>query len=461
MLIVKRISIAAALLAAFAIGTLGVRWIVDRTAPVQDLGSNIEANAPASLSPASFSTDAIIRNLQDYLRSHVADSVAYGNLGIAYLQKARETGDPAWYVKAGSALGKAYEIDPKDIRALMGLGSLALSRHQFRDALQWGEQARDLNPDNAAIYGIIGDAQIELGLYPAAFATFDQMVSLRPDLTSYARVSYARELSGDRPGAIEAMRRAVEASGDHGESANWVRVQIGNLYFDQGDHAEAEKWYQAALNSMPNYPYAEAGIANVWMTQGNTDQAIAEYTHLVNTFPLPQFVIALGDIYASIGHSADAERQYDLVDAEEQLFAANGVDVDAELALFDADHNRHLPEALERARAGYARRPSVTVADMLAWTLYKSGDYAEAQTVMNQALRLGTRNALMYFHAGMIAYQLGHMDVAADYLGQAIHLNPNFSLLHAGQAKSLLAELIQRNSATSDAASNRSSPKEK
>lgn len=430
-----------ALLAAFAAGTVGARWMADRKTAPNIPGSELNPTAPIGLGSSDFSTDAIIRNLQIYLHTHPADGVAYGNLGIAYLQKARETGDPTFYVKADGALYQALELDAQDFRALTGLGVLALARHQFRDALGWGERARSLNPYNAGALGIIGDAQIELGLYPEAFDTFQKMVNLRPDLTSYARLSYARELMGDRVGAIEAMQQAAQAGGDNSEGTNWARVQLGNLYFDQGDIAEAQRVYQTVLNAQPSYPYAQAGLANVWAAQGSYTQAISMYTGLVNTFPLPQFVIALGDISAAAGRVEEAARQYDLVQVEQELYAANGVDIDAEIALFDADHDRNLPEAVERARASFARRPSITVADILAWTLYKSGDEAAAQDAMNQALRIGTRNALMYYHAGMIAYRSGHDDAAVDYLDKAVALNPHFSLLYADQARSLLAEL--------------------
>ena len=273
--------------------------------------------------------------------------------------------------------------------------ALALARHQFRDALDWGERGRAFNPDNSGIYGVIGDAQIELGMYDEAFGTFQQMVNLRPDLTSYARVSYARELLGDRAGAIDNMQRAVQAGAPNTEGTSWALTQLGNLYFDPGDYDNAQKAYQAALDGWNDYPYARAGLANVHAAHGEYDAAITIYTRLVNTFPLPQFVIALGDNQTAAGHSEDAAKTYALVGVEEQLLAANGVDIDAETALFDADHMHDLPNALQRARAAYARRPSITVADILAWTLYQSGNYAEADTLTQKALRLGTRNAVM------------------------------------------------------------------
>ena len=441
MLLLKKIGIVLVLAASAIFGTLGTRWIADRTRRLGALGGDLDPSAPAPLTPAAFSTDAIIGNLQAYLPTHPADGLAYANLGIEYLQKVRETGDPAYYAKAEGVLAKALNLDPQNFRALTGQGALALARHQFQDALAWGQRARALNPYNAGAYAIIGDAQIELGQYPDAFATFQHMVDLRPDLSSYARVSYARELNGDRAGAIAAMQQAGEAGGVAGEGVSWARVQLGNLYFNQGDTPQAEQTYQAALEAWPNNPYAQAGVANVWATAGNYTQAISMYSRLVNTFPLPQFVITLGDLYSVTGQTEAAAQQYDLVEAEDKLYTANGVDVDAELALFDADHGRHLSDALTRARAGYARRPSVTVADMLAWTLYKTGDYEGARQLMDQALRLGTHNALMYFHAGMIAYQLGQTETAATYLDKALTLNPHFSLLYAGNAKSLLSAL--------------------
>lgn len=424
-----------AILVAIVSGTLGARWMYDAA------GHSAQANANDA--PQNFSTDAVIAYLQDYLKSHPDDFVAYENLGGAYLQKVRENGDPSYYTKAEQVLKQALALDPKNFRATSHMGTLALARHQFQDALEWGQKARAINPDNASIYGVIGDAQIELGLYNDAFATFQQMVDIRPDLTSYARVSYARELLGDRAGAIENMTRAVNAGAPDTEATSWALTQLGNLYFDQNEYAEAEPLYQAALTGWHNYPYARAGIANIRAAQGDYESAIEMYSGVVNILPLPQFVIALGDIEALAGQSEQATKMYALVAAEEQLFAANGVDIDAETALFDADHARDIPNALTRAQAAYARRPSVTVADILAWTLYQSGEYSAANEMMQKALRLGTRSALMFYHAAKIARAVGDDNAAANYLREALALNPHFSFLHAADAQQLIGELSQ------------------
>ena len=157
-------------------------------------------------------------------------------------------------------------------------------------------------------------------------------------------------------------------------------------------------------------------------------------------YPSPEYVIALGDLYAVQGQQEQADRQYALVRAEHDLFAANGVNIDLELALFDADHGA-ASDALVAARAEWARRQSIHVADALGWALYANGRYAQAARYAGKALALGTRNASFMFHAGMIQFRLGNDAAARDLLGEALATNPNFSILYAQAAKDTLAKL--------------------
>jgi tetratricopeptide (TPR) repeat protein len=125
----------------------------------------------------------------------------------------------------------------------------------------------------------------------------------------------------------------------------------------------------------------------------------------------------------------------------DKLFASNGVNTDLEIALFMADHDLDLPGSLQKARAAYAARPSIHAADVLAWTLYKTGEYREAQRYAEEALKLGTHDGLKLFHAAMIARALGQHDTARTYLQRAIDHNPHFSLLHSEQAAETLRQL--------------------
>ena len=122
---------------------------------------------------------------------------------------------------------------------MLGLGSLALIRHEFRKALAYGREARLLLPGSGRPYGVIGDALVELGRYDAAFAAFQRMVTLRPGLSSYARVSYARELTGDPVGALAAMRLALDAAAGQREATAFTLVEIAKLELALGRNRAA------------------------------------------------------------------------------------------------------------------------------------------------------------------------------------------------------------------------------
>jgi tetratricopeptide (TPR) repeat protein len=385
-------------------------------------------------------TDVQIETLQSRLSRKAPDPNLLATLGEAYLQKARETANPSWYARAETVLKQALGVDPGNAEALHGMGALALARHQFAEALDWGQRAVQAAPYRAANYGIVGDALIELGRYEEAVPAIQKMVDTRPDLASYARVSHLRELYGRVDGAIEAMQRAVAAGGP-GENTAYTRVLLGNLYLGNGRPDEAEREYLLTLQRSPGYGPAQAGLAYVRAARGDDAGAIFYLSRAVESLPLPEYVIALGDLYARTGRADEARRQYELVRAIERLYTAAGTDVDVESALFAADHDSDIAGALARARDGYARRPSIHAADVLAWTLYKAGQPEEAAAYAREALRLGTKDALKLFHAGMIAHALGKNDEARAYLEQALAINPHFSLLHAATARETLAAL--------------------
>src|SRR5207253_2080130 len=178
--------------------------------------------------------------------------------------------------------------------------SLAAARHDFAAALRWGRQAIGAAPYNAGAYGVAGDALIELGRYPDAFRTFQRMIDLRPDLSSYARASYARELQGDVPGAISDMELALQAASSPSDAA-FAGFQLGELWFNSGHLARAQAAYARASAQDPSYSPAREGLAKVAAAQGRYARAISLYRWVVDHMPLPQYVIELGDVYTAAG----------------------------------------------------------------------------------------------------------------------------------------------------------------
>lgn len=433
-------SLAASLVLVLAAGLAVIWWMTGGpfSKAAQDAGGSSAAYATTDPTAA---TDRAVAMLQNRLQQQPDYADGYAQLGGGYLQKARETADPSYYTKADAVLRKSLELDPNNFGALVGLGSLALSRHLFSDALQLGEQAQAINPYNADVYGVIGDAYTELGQYDQAVTAFQKMVDTRPDLSAYSRVSYARELHGDLDGALLAMIQAVKLGAPNTEATAWTRVQVGNLYFNRGDYTNAERYYKQSLFDYKDYAHGYAGLAQVAVARGKYNEAIKLYERVTRVVPLPQYVIALGDAQQAAGKTKDAARTYDLVDVEQQLFQAANVDSDVEMAQFYVDHGRNLATVLQQAEVGAQKRPSVKGDDVLAWTRYKTGDIAGAQAAMQQALRIGTREALIFYHAGAIAYAAGDHAAARTYLEQALSLNPHFSVLFEGNATRLLNQL--------------------
>lgn len=393
-----------------------------------------------STAAGSTTTLADIGTYYAAVKKDPEDLRSYLKLGYAYIQNIRETGDPSDYGRAAAAFDAVLKRDPRSVEALLGKGQLASGRHEFAEAKSLAEQVLVLSPRSDRALGLIADTQTELGLYDAAVASVQQMVNLSPDLSSYSRVSYQRELRGQIGPALDAMKQAFKAGANNVENREYIRVLIGNLTWLQGDMDTAEKIYQASLAAYPGYIWAQAGLARVHAARAEWDQAIALFEDNVSRLPLPEFVISLGEIQEAAGRTDDATRSYALVGQIQRLLAANGVNTDLELALFTASHGDPV-RAEELGRMAYGKQPNIKAADALAWALFKNGKLDEARRYADESLRLGTHEGQFWFHAGMIAKAQGDAEAARRYLRRALEVQPHFSPLYAPVARQALAEL--------------------
>ncbi|MDQ3492510.1 MAG: tetratricopeptide repeat protein, partial [Chloroflexota bacterium] len=413
-------------------------------------GPGLNAMAPAGASPDepfvaapdATDTEQEIAKQYETVRQYPDTEDAYVLLGYAYLQNVREKGDPADYGRAEAALDEALRRDPDNVNALIGKGSLAAAQHEFQEALELGERAVAISPRTARAHGVVVDALTELGRYDEALVSTQTMVDIRPDLASYSRVSYQRELHGQVDGAIVAMEQAYSASvGSGTENREYLRVLMGDLQLMKGDLEAAEQVYRASLQASPGFVWALNGLSGVRAFQGDFDEAVELQQQAVDAIPLPEFVIALGEIQEAAGRTEDAQRSYELVGAIQQLFEANGVNVDLDLALFQANHGDDPAAAVELARRAYESEPNIKAADALGWALYADGQYDEARRYADEALRLGTPYGSFLYHAGMIAQAQGDTEAARDFLSRALEQDPYFSPLFAPRAAEALERL--------------------
>lgn len=373
-------------------------------------------------------TVATVQRLETAVQGNPSDVKSLTLLGLAYGQRWRETGDASFVTLEARSLADAQKLSPRDALTIRGLGSLALTQHQFGAALDLGRTAVRLAPYTASTYGIVGDALIELGRYPQAFRSFQRMVDLKPSLASYSRVSYARELNGDLHGATRTMKLALDAASGDREGYAWTAVQLGKLYWLQGDAGRADRLYRSALAVFPGYVYALDALAPVEAAKGHLRRAIALERRAVDAIPLPQFVAQLGDLYARAGRKRDSQAQYATVRAIERLLAANGIKTDLETAQFRADHGIAPAQTVALARKARADRPSILGDDTLSWALARAGRCEEARAWSRRALRLGTQDWLLDFHHGYIERCLGNGSGARAWFRKALALNPEFSI---------------------------------
>ncbi|MDP9436273.1 MAG: tetratricopeptide repeat protein, partial [Actinomycetota bacterium] len=342
-------------------------------------------------------TDAQIARLQAELRADPGASG--GQLATAYLQKARETGDAAFYARAERLLRQAAERAPRDPGVLVGQGTLALARHDFAAALTLARRAHRLAPGTLAPYPVLVDALVELGRYGEAQRELQRMVDLKPSLPAYARISYFRELHGDLPGAADAMALAVSAGGAAPEAVAFARSQLGDLELARGRLAAAHSAFAGALAAVPGYVPALAGQARLAARRGELGSAIRAWRRIVARLPLPEHVVGLAEAELAAGRLAAGRRDLALVRAQKRLLGGAGVNTDVELAVFEADHGSPR-RALAMARRAWASAPSVRSADALGWALVRSGRPREGLAWARQALRLGSVDASFLAHAG-------------------------------------------------------------
>ena len=400
-------------------------------------------------------TDNVIHFFQWKVSQDPDDFFNYDRLGVAYIQKARETGDITYYNLADKALEKSLDLEsthPEAAPATKHLATVYYAEHRFSETLALAQKAIDLNPGDITPYAVIGDARSEMGEYEKAWAAYRHLQGAEDVQSATSGVQYLEQsresaenfLTGDTKAAIDHMRRAVDisvASRMAKESIAWSQFTLGENYLQLGDLANAKAAYTDALRTYPDYHRALAGLAKVSCVEGHLSEAIELYKKAISVIPLPAYAAALGDVYAKAGNTVDAKKQYDLVEYIGRLNAANQAVYNRELSVFYADHDIHLQQALELARKEFEVRHDIYTWDALAWALYKNSQPEQAAVAVKEALHLETKDALLLFHAGMIYERLGDREKAKDYLRRAIALNPQFHLFYADLARATLQGL--------------------
>jgi tetratricopeptide (TPR) repeat protein len=419
---------------------------------------------PARFLGEPSATDGLIKRLQVKVKLHPDDYKAFAGLGAAYLQKGRETGDAADFELAKSALEKSLSLvsnDPAAAFAMTQMAVACMAEHRFVDAYNWAQRALAAGSGDPSPWAIAGDALADVGEYDQAADAYSKLTTSfgsedERQAIAYqreSRTSYLRFIAGDTPGAIQRMKKALQIANElhmPAENIAWSNYQLGEEYFQAGELVFAESAYQEALRLLPGYYRALAGLAKVETAKGNLGDAAKLYESAIAAVPYPEYAAALGDLYQAMGQADKARKAHDLVEFIAHLSEINHQIHNRDLALFYADHDMNLDRAESLACAELNVRQDIYTWDVLAWALYKKGKVDEAYTASRKALQYGTRDALLLYHGGVIAAEIGKSDEAQRDLTVALQINPHFHPAYADSARSRLSLLA---AATSSKAS--------
>lgn len=408
--------------------------------------SGAGSSAETAFAAAKANQEAHLAFLVQRAAGDPLDVFSLNSLAMEYMQRARETGDVSDLARAEEALTRSLHVRlNENYEGIALLAAVATTKHDFARGLALAQQAIPLKPKEGYAYGVLGDALMGLGRYHEADFAYEKMIDISPDISAFGRRALLFQTRGDIESAEsswqDAIRRAASRDDGVPEHIAWAHAQLASLYFSEGRIDDAQRNYEQALSAFPGYVHALAGEGRVAAAKGDHQRAIADYTNAVNAVPLPEYVIALGDVYAAVGDTKNAQKQYSLIGAIEQLYASNGVNLDLQIGLFNADHDRNIAATVKRAATAYTQQPNIQAADALAWVQYKAGNTDAARAAIASALRTGTRDPLINFHAGMIYKAAGDSVTSVRYLTMVAKQNPNFSVLYADTARNTLEQL--------------------
>lgn len=393
--------------------------------------------APGGPSTSRADLEQTIASLDARIAREGATPITAPRLADALLRQARVASNPGLAVRAEEVLRNALADDPTHYESTRMLATVLLSQHRFREAIEIAERASRTSPRDGWNFGVLGDAHLELGEYDEAFAAFDRMMQVRPSAAAYGRAAYARELQGDLAGALRLMQMAADATGpDDPESQAWHDTQVGDLYFQMGRLADADREYARAAFTFPDHPLALAGQARVEAARGQLTAALDRYRASMASRPTPETAARIGEIATRLGDTAAASTAFAL--------AENGWRYDTpeptHLARLLTRRGRAQDALIVAERAARVRRDIFTM-DALAWAAFEAGRLADAQQASAAAMRTGTRDRAILYHAAAIAAASGDRTRARDLAARAIDGHPEFDPLMGPEAKALLDQL--------------------
>ena len=344
-----------------------------------------------------------VGELMQKIASNPGDVKSRMQLAVIYISEARITGEhPYYYTSILNILDGVLNLEPNNFEALVLKSSVKMSQHKFGEAKQLAETAKNLNPDNAYVYGILVDANVELGDYKAALAHSDKMQALKPSLESYARASYLREIFGDYNGSIKAMELAMNAGLPGSEPYCWSAITLAELYSKTGDLDKAEATCRKVLEVRPSYSFAFGQLAEIAMKKQQYELALLLLDSAAAIIPEFSFHEMMADVYAAQGNEKKAREKYAdvarMLDEDEKsghTMALEKAKLYMKMGAWDS--------AAKYAQEEYAVRPNnIVVNKEMAEIANEQNNKAAAKKYLTQAQSTGNKDPELLALAAII-----------------------------------------------------------
>jgi tetratricopeptide (TPR) repeat protein len=388
------------------------------------------SRADATVPPPRFTPaqllDSNIAFYEAVARRDPTGGMAMGQLALFYMRRARATGSYEDVLRSESAARRSLtNRGMHNTRARQALAASLLSEHRFTDALAIAQELADRDPGNAAFRASLGEIQMELGRYGEARASFESVAGYTNDLSVAPRLARWAELQGRPDEAYHLLDRSLLAVLDRhdvpAEQQAWFWLRLGDLQLRRGRMSDAAAAYERGLGVHENDYRLLAAMAKLEAARQHWQAAIDFGQRAVAVSLDPATLGTISDAYAALGDSARAR---DYAHAMEIAVSKQATAYHRAWSLFLLDHGRRVNEVLAKAQEELRTRKDIYGYDVVAWALHACGRDREARDAMTHALSLGTQDALLFYHAGVIDRALGRADAAARELARAHALNP-------------------------------------
>lgn len=376
-------------------------------------------------------TKDAIALFERHVEENSEDFLSLSILGQLYFRHAKEADDLPYYARAAEALQRAVSLQPDYASAKLHLAEVYASQHRFMEALELASEVRLRDARSPLALAIVSDCQLELGRYSEAKATLDALVIIEQSPPIQARLARYAELTGETDQALLLLDKAIEgleALGALPEETTWYHWRKASLLFGRGEIAAAERLYRQVLKIDGDDSAALFGLAEVQHASGQISNAIQTVQKIIDLEQAPPAMALMGDLHAARGDQTAAEQWYQKTEAAMRAEMVVAGDAHArEVAMFFADHQRNVHEALALATKDLERRQDVYTYDTLAWCQYQAGEVSQAEQSIRKALRLGTQDAKLFSHAATIFAAHGPTDESKGMLARAVSLNPHLA----------------------------------